>query len=223
MYAFKSLVAFLAVGLVAALPHGSHSDVFKHNVHARAVRTRSCRPGSVKNGTEAAPSSVTAQALHASPSSSVVHSSSSHTTSSHTSSATAAAATLATVNAHGSLAALAPLGFQNGWSTSSSASNPLPLSDSTFHPHQEITALPWNYKNAPDGKLSLVAHYPQGSWNFKGSPLGGLSAYLSGPSGFDFTKAKEVVFGYSLLFEDGFDFNKGGKLFGLCELIAIFL
>ena len=70
---------------------------------------------------------------------------------------------------------------------------------------------------APDGKQSLVANYPQGSWNFKGRPLGGLSAYLSGPSSFNFAKAKEVVFGYSLLFENGFDFHKGGKLFGLCE------
>ncbi|KAI0085945.1 hypothetical protein BDY19DRAFT_895620 [Irpex rosettiformis] len=221
MYVFKSLVAFLAVGLVAALPHGSHgthSDIFNHHVRARALR-RTCKPGQVNNGTEAAtPSPAIAQTFAASPSSSVAHTSSSHSASqTHTtsSSADAAAKTPSSINVHGSLAALAPLGFENGWSTSSSAPNALSLSDSTFRPHDKISALPWNYKNAPDGKLSLVAHYPQGSWNFQGSPLGGLSAYLSGPSGFDFSKAKEVVFGYSLLFEDGFDFNLGGKLFGL--------
>jgi hypothetical protein len=62
----------------------------------------------------------------------------------------------------------------------------------------------------------MKAHYPKGSYTFTHTPLGGISFYASGP--IDLTKAKEATFGYSVFFGDGFDFQKGGKLPGLCEL-----
>jgi hypothetical protein len=230
MFVLKSFVAFLAFGLVVSLPHGSHharSDVFHHHVRNRVISGRSCKPGSVKNSTAVAPlPSATPQSqnlnAHAS-SSSVEHSSSATKTASssaHSASATQQppkAAQPASISPHGSFAALAPLSFKQGWSTAPSANDPLPLSDSTFRPHNVLGGLPWSYGDAPDGKRSFVVNYPKNSYNFQHTPRGGISWYGPGPSDVDVTKAKEVVFGYTAMFEDGFDFVKGGKMFGLCE------
>ena len=76
---------------------------------------------------------------------------------------------------------------------------------------------------APDGKKSMQAHYPEGSYTFGHQPEGGLSFYAKGPSNFDLANAKEVTFSYSVLFEDGFGFNKGGKLPGVCECLVSLL
>lgn len=83
--------------------------------------------------------------------------------------------------------------------------------------------------HAPDGKGAIVSFFPQGSINpgNKQAPKGGMSWYTSGPhwgSVFtkgtgswedDLTRAKEITFGYSVMFENGFQFNKGGKLPGV--------
>lgn len=63
----------------------------------------------------------------------------------------------------------------------------------------------------------MQAHYPKGSYTFTHSPEGGLSFYAPGPDTVDLTTAKEATFGYSVMFEDGFEWQKGGKLPGLCE------
>ncbi|KAG6876528.1 hypothetical protein C0992_012529 [Termitomyces sp. T32_za158] len=116
----------------------------------------------------------------------------------------------------GKLSSLFPVsGFSKSWSTSPLASNPLPLSDSTFRPSKEIKALSHSYVAAPDGKKAMQAHFPQGSYTFTHSPQGGLSFYAPGPGSVDLTTAKEATFGYSVFFEKGFAFNKGGKLPGL--------
>lgn len=49
-------------------------------------------------------------------------------------------------------------------------------------------------------------------------PIGGLSFYSPGPNAapLTFEGAKEVSFGYSIMFSPGFKFNMGGKLPGLC-------
>jgi hypothetical protein len=78
-----------------------------------------------------------------------------------------------------------------------------------------MRALPHDYVNAPDGKQAMKAHYPEGSYTFGHQPQGGLSFYAPGPSSVDLTSAKEVTFGYSVFFEEGFAFNKGGKLPGI--------
>jgi hypothetical protein len=83
--------------------------------------------------------------------------------------------------------------------------------------------------HAPDGKGAIISFFPQGSINpgNKQAPKGGMSWYTSGPhwgSVFtkgtgswedDLTRAKEITFGYSVMFENGFQFNKGGKLPGV--------
>ncbi|CAE6440338.1 unnamed protein product [Rhizoctonia solani] len=56
------------------------------------------------------------------------------------------------------------------------------------------------------------ASYPEGSINPQGKIKGGFGCYLEQS---EFEKAKDVVFSYSVKFEDGFDFVKGGKLPGL--------
>ena len=73
------------------------------------------------------------------------------------------------------------------------------------------------------------AVFPEGSINpgNKTSAHGGFGFYLRGPT--QFAEAlkgleghAEVVFGYSVLFEEGFEFVKGGKLPGICESSLVF-
>lgn len=107
------------------------------------------------------------------------------------------------------------------WTTSTSISGALPLADSTFLPHNQITALAHPYVDAPDGELSMQAYYPAGSYNFQNSPQGGFSFYAPGPASVDLTTAKEATFGYTAYFPAGFDFVKGGKVPGLCAFTSI--
>ena len=82
-------------------------------------------------------------------------------------------------------------------------------------------------KNSPktivrhEGKIAWEALYPEGS--FPGSPIGkgGLGFYMNGSAVFHeaLKTAKEAVFGYSVFFEEDFDFVIGGKLPGACELL----
>ena len=111
------------------------------------------------------------------------------------------------------------------WTTSTSISgaSPLPLADSTFRPHNQITALAHPYVDAPDGELSMQAFFPAGSYNFQNSPQGGFSFYAPGPASVDLTTAKEATFGFTTYFPSGFDFVKGGKIPGLCTLPHILL
>jgi hypothetical protein len=76
--------------------------------------------------------------------------------------------------------------------------------------------VPHTYTAAPDGKKAMKAHYPKGSYTFGFDPQGGFSFYAPGPADVDLTTAKEATFGYSVFFPEGFDFNLGGKLPGLC-------
>ena len=62
----------------------------------------------------------------------------------------------------------------------------------------------------------MLAVFPKGSCSLSNTN-GGFSFYSPGPENVDLTTAKEVTFGYSVMFEEGFQFNMGGKLPGLCE------
>lgn len=103
------------------------------------------------------------------------------------------------------------------WTTDSGIANSSPLSDATFRPHNQITALSHDYVTAPDGKKSMQAQYPEGSYTFSHDPQGGFSFYAPGPSSVDLTTAKEATFSYDVYFPSGFNFVKGGKLPGLCK------
>jgi len=70
-----------------------------------------------------------------------------------------------------------------------------------------------------DGRLAWEALYPQGSINPGGAIKGGFGLYLAGPDAFARAlneHAREVVIGYEVYFEIGFEWAKGGKLPGIC-------
>lgn len=106
----------------------------------------------------------------------------------------------------------------DSWTTSPS-SDALALADSTFRPTRVLQGLPHAYTSAPDGKKAMKAHYPKGSFNFGHEPQGGFSFYAPGPNSVDLTTAKEATFGYSVYFPEGFEFQKGGKLPGICKFL----
>ncbi|KAL0947644.1 hypothetical protein HGRIS_013731 [Hohenbuehelia grisea] len=119
-------------------------------------------------------------------------------------------------SAKSALSALFPVGASSkSWSTAPGADNALPLSDSTLRPTRVLSALSHDYVSAPDGKKGMKAHFPKGSYTFGHQPQGGLSFYAPGPANVDLKNAKEVTFGYSVYFEAGFAWNKGGKLPGI--------
>lgn len=82
---------------------------------------------------------------------------------------------------------------------------------------------------APEGHSAMQAYFPAGSINpgNANAPKGGFSWYSAGPSyntaatsggnnwHGDLTKATEVTFGYSVYFQQGFEWALGGKLPGL--------
>lgn len=105
----------------------------------------------------------------------------------------------------------------NAWTTAASSDDALPLSDATLNPIKILSSLSHPYVTGPEGKKAMKAHYPKGSYTFGHSPQGGISFYAPGPDSVDLTTAREATLGYSVYFPDGFDFQKGGKLPGLCK------
>lgn len=120
---------------------------------------------------------------------------------------------------------LLPVSFKSAFSTAPSSST-LPqdsdvkrvdLSDSSLGVLKNtggVTHDVVDADGAPSGTKAWEAVYPKGSYNPSGKPRGGFGFYFPGPSGFDITKANELMFSYAVKFEQGFDWNKGGKLPG---------
>lgn len=64
------------------------------------------------------------------------------------------------------------------------------------------------------------ATYPTGSYDpASGAVKGGFGFYMDGPASYSslLSSAKEVIASYSVRFETGWQWNKGGKLPGMCE------
>lgn len=121
----------------------------------------------------------------------------------------------------GLISALMPVDVKttgnSGWTTTNGVSGALPLSDATLKPQKLLSTLSHKYTPAPDGKLAMQAHYPKGSYTFGHGVEGGISFYSAGPTNVDLTTAKEATLGYSVMFDQDFEFQKGGKLPGLCK------
>ncbi|GLB35532.1 hypothetical protein LshimejAT787_0210970 [Lyophyllum shimeji] len=198
------LVVLAAISFTSALPHGR----------------RSCRPHSSIAVPSAVPSAIP-DVNGGSNNTSIVKDPSSTATASPSAPAKptkseSSPPPVKTMDVATSIGALFPVsGYKESWSTASGAPHPLPLSDSTFRPNHLLTSLSHDYVAAPDGKMSMKAHYPKGSYTFTHNPQGGLSFYAPGPANVDLSTAKEATFGYSVFFENGFQFQKGGKLPGL--------
>ncbi|KAF7319461.1 hypothetical protein HMN09_00284700 [Mycena chlorophos] len=102
------------------------------------------------------------------------------------------------------------------WTTRAGLPGALPLSDATFKPFGLRSGTPGHpYTTTPDGRLAMQATYPKGSFHPSALPRGGFGFYAPGPDALDITTAKEALFSYAVLFPEGFDFVKGGKLPGL--------
>ncbi|EIW53921.1 uncharacterized protein TRAVEDRAFT_153895 [Trametes versicolor FP-101664 SS1] len=130
------------------------------------------------------------------------------------------------------LFAVSPSRVLLGFTTSNITTSPLisavPLTDKALGVHKVTSATTHNLVQPPipvdrdDSQCAWEALYPEGSINpgNKIVPPGGFGFYLRGPPEFaqalnDPATGAEVVFGYDVLFEEGFDFRKGGKLPGI--------
>ncbi|GJE88084.1 hypothetical protein PsYK624_041670 [Phanerochaete sordida] len=209
MFVYKSLVALLALA-ASISAHPSAESIHRRHHRIRDLSRRTCHPRAATSATSASSAAPHTSSTEDATSTSSVHQASS------THSSAAAVQTSNALSIHTNLAALAPIAnILESWSTAPEAPAALPLEDSTFRPHNAISALQHPYVPAPDGPISMKATYPQGSWNFENRPLGGFSFYGPGPNDVDLTTAKEVTFGYTIYYEDGFEFNLGGKLPGI--------
>lgn len=118
------------------------------------------------------------------------------------------------------LSQLFPIDVLSSWTTfpDGAEGTVMPLEDDTINPVRVLSSTRHSYTKAPDNKTAMRAFYPEGSYTFDYEPQGGFSFWSQGPPDMvNIESAKEITFGYSLFFPDGFDFNKGGKLPGICE------
>jgi len=102
------------------------------------------------------------------------------------------------------------------WTTSEFFRKALPIDDETFRSVKILENTTRRVLEAPDGVVSLEGFYPNGSYTFTHDPRGGFSFYAPGPEDVDLTTAKEATFAYTVLFPEGYEWVKGGKLPGLC-------
>lgn len=100
-----------------------------------------------------------------------------------------------------------------------------PLADSPLGVHSVFSRTTHPVVPVPNGsypnQVAWEATYPAGSINPSSPIPGGFGFYLNGPTLFgDLLSvpqvAQEVVFGYSVMFEEGWEWAKGGKLPGIC-------
>lgn len=119
--------------------------------------------------------------------------------------------------------------LQHAWTTCSEIKDPkveiVPLGDHKLHVHRVDPSTSHRLVSPPGGggitapSVAWEAFYPKGSVDPKSKNPGGFGFYLCGPSKFraSLSTADEVLFSYSVMFEQGWDFVKGGKLPGICE------
>jgi hypothetical protein len=205
MYASGIFFAFflLFASLVNALPTGHH----------RFLRGACPGKSSSNNSTVATPTAALVKNL------AVIKSATSASPKSSATSAGGSSSSPLSQTGSSILPAVFPAGVKTGnegWTTVEGATGALPLSDSTFEATKIVSHLSHPYDTAPDGKKAMKAHYAKGSFRLSSSPAGGLSFYAPGPQNVDLTTAKEATLGYSVYFDKNFQWNKGGKLPGLC-------
>ena len=118
--------------------------------------------------------------------------------------------------------------YSFAWTTSTTSYpevEVIDLSDDALGVHRVDTRRPpHTIVSAPNVSSSLEQKawrifYPKGSINPNGKIPGGMGFHISGPKLFKdkLENANEVLFGYSVLFEEGFEWVKGGKLPGGCK------
>ncbi|KAF8528203.1 hypothetical protein BU17DRAFT_73814 [Hysterangium stoloniferum] len=99
------------------------------------------------------------------------------------------------------------------WSTAvGTVKGAVPLTISALNPLHIAPGAAPELGTAPDGSTAVKVNFAKGSYDYQG-PDGGVNFYSN--TGIDLSNAKEVTSSYSVLFSQGFEFNKGGKLPGL--------
>ncbi|KAG8733276.1 hypothetical protein FRC11_007452 [Ceratobasidium sp. 423] len=100
------------------------------------------------------------------------------------------------------------------WSTNPAFSGAIALSDEALRATKLIASLSHPVVEK-EGKKAMQVSFAKGSVAYRGSALGGVSFYALGPASQPIINAKVLTFSFSVFFQDGFKFNKGGKLPGL--------
>jgi len=108
------------------------------------------------------------------------------------------------------------------WTTSEIFEKALPIDDETFRSVSILSNVTRRVLEAPDDVVSLEGFYPNGSYTFGHTPRGGFSFYAPGPEEVDLTTAREATFAYTVLFPEGYEWVKGGKLPGFCTYTLSF-
>ncbi|TDL14743.1 hypothetical protein BD410DRAFT_858017 [Rickenella mellea] len=117
---------------------------------------------------------------------------------------------------------LFPTGFvyASGFTTADGVSVPgishVGLNDSALHVSR-VTAGLTHHVVQKNGKNAWEAVYANGSYHPTSSPLGGFGFYVGGSKSFvaaTTAGAQEVLFSYSVMFQNGFEWVQGGKLPG---------
>jgi hypothetical protein len=123
--------------------------------------------------------------------------------------------------------------YESGFSTTQSdidnaRVSRVPLTDSSIGVHKSSSRLTHNLVTPPtrgdhSPHVAWEAIFPKGSINPSGTIPGGFGFYLNGPPKFTarLESATEALFSYRVMFEDEWDFKKGGKLPGNCLSVPI--
>ncbi|KAI6124664.1 polysaccharide lyase family 14 protein [Pisolithus croceorrhizus] len=108
----------------------------------------------------------------------------------------------------------------------------VPLSDSALGVHRNTVKLthsvvrppsPIRHSSHAEPQLAWEARYPEGSCSPQTSLPGGFGFYLDGPKTFAraLRSAREAVFSYRMMLQKDWEWVKGGKLPGACELAGV--
>ncbi|CAE6538096.1 unnamed protein product [Rhizoctonia solani] len=240
---FKTVVlaGLSSLAAVAALPsrvpsaHEAHLIPRHHRrIHARkaepaSTKVKRCatsssaepeiQPTGVYAGNAAKPTTTKKTSSSTKSASQSVETESSTKSSTKTSSVEASVPTSGTggISINDKLLALFPGGTSakgSKWSTNPAVSGAIALSDEALRATKMISKLSHPVVDK-EGKKAMQISFAKGSVAYRGSALGGVSFYALGPASQPITNAKVLTFSFSVFFQDGFEFNKGGKLPGL--------
>lgn len=238
------LAGFSSLAAVAALPSASH-DAHVMPRHHRFVRPRKvdhapskvkrCTASSTTEEPEAATSPIyvgnaakpTTKSASGTKSSSATKTASAAEptetetepepeTETSTEEAPAPTAGTGGISINDKLLAIFPGGTASGskWSTNPAFKGAIALSDEALRATKVIARLSHPVVEM-QGKKAMQISFAKDSYAYRSKALGGVSFYAPGPANQPITNAKVFTFAFAVLFEEGFQFNIGGKLPGV--------
>jgi len=233
---FKTVVlaGLSSLAAVAALPSGAHNAHLMPR-HHRHIRPRKVEPAPSKVKRSAASESTTAEpeatspvyannaavkatpSIKASSTKKPSSASASEPTETETDESPAPTSGTGGISINDKLLAIFPAGTKSSgskWSTNPAFGSAIALSDDALRATKVIARLAHPVVDVK-GKKAMQISFAKGSYAYRSKALGGVSFYAPGPVNQPITNAKVLTFSFSVLFEEGFQFNRGGKLPGL--------